>query len=74
MLALSSAEALAWALARLPADLLARLRGSAVVAASERLAALAEAEGFGRIHLAQGPQPLQLAQAAHAVVTARAPD
>ncbi len=74
VLALSSAEALAWALARLPADLLARLRGSAVVAASERLAALAEAEGFGRIHLAQGPQPLQLAQAAHAVVTARAPD
>ncbi len=73
-LALSSAEALSWAVTQLPADLLARLRASAVVAASERLATLAEGEGFARIHLAQGPQPLQLAQAAHAVVTARAPD
>lgn len=74
VLALSSAEALAWAVTQLPADLLARLRASAVVAASERLATLAESDGFARIHLAQGPQPLQLAQAAHAVVTARAPD
>ncbi len=74
VLALSSAEALAWAVAELPADLMARLRGSPMVVASERLAGLAEAEGFARIHVAQGPQPLQLAQAAHAVVTARAPD
>ena len=74
VLAVSSAEALAWAVAELPADLLARLRAATVVAASERLAALAGAEGFARIHLAQGPQPLQLAQAAHAVITARAPD
>ena len=74
ILALSSAEALAWVMAQLPTDLLARLRASSVVAASERLATLAERDGFARIHLAQGPQPLQLAQAAHAVVTARTPD
>lgn len=73
VLALSSAEALAWAVAQLPADVLARLRGSVVVAASERLARLAESDGFARIHLAQGPQPLQLAQAAQAVITARTP-
>lgn len=74
VLALSSAEALGWAVSQLPDDVLTRLRGSLLVAASARLAELAGAEGFTRIQVAQGPQPLQLAQAARAFVTARAPD
>lgn len=74
VLAVSSADALAWLLDALPADLLTRLRAGWVVAASDRLARLAEAQGFARIHVAEGPQPLQLVQAANAVITARAPD
>ncbi|WP_426804506.1 uroporphyrinogen-III synthase, partial [Stenotrophomonas sp. SrG] len=72
VLALSSAEALALLSQQLPADLLAQLRQAHVVAASERLAALATDAGFTRVTLAAGPLPAQLAQAAHAAVTTAA--
>lgn len=72
VLAVSSAEALALLSEQLPADLLAQLRQAHVVAASERLAALATDAGFTRVTLADGPLPAQLAQAAHAAVTTAA--
>jgi uroporphyrinogen-III synthase len=72
VLAVSSAEALALLSQQLPADLLAHLRQAHVVAASERLAALATDAGFTRVTLAAGPLPAQLAQAAHAAVTTAA--
>lgn len=64
VLALSSGEALQQVLAALSPDLAARLRGLAVVAASERLCALARALGFGRVALAAGPRPADLVAAA----------
>ncbi len=70
VLALSSAQALAWLVAQAPADLLARLRHSPAVVASERLAGLATDAGFARVQVAEGPQPLQLVRAAHQAVTA----
>ncbi|MFI8718751.1 uroporphyrinogen-III synthase [Stenotrophomonas sp. NPDC077464] len=69
VLALSSAEALALLQAQLPPDLLARVQAQPVVAASPRLAALAEDAGFGRVRLAEGPLPVQLVRAAHAAIT-----
>jgi uroporphyrinogen-III synthase len=64
VLALSSGEALARVLDQLPADLLARWQAHPVVAASERLAALAAERGFHRILRAEGPRPAQLLAAA----------
>ncbi|MBT2768576.1 uroporphyrinogen-III synthase [Stenotrophomonas sp. ISL-67] len=72
VLAVSSAEALSLLNEQLPADLLARLRQAHVVAASERLAALAADAGYARITLAAGPMPEQLARAAHAAITTTA--
>lgn len=69
VLALSSAEALSLLREQLPADLLARLQQAHVVAASERLAALAAEAGYTRVSLAAGPMPAQLARAAHAAIT-----
>ena len=62
-LALSSGEALAHLLAALPADAAAILRRSRVVAASDRLAALARAEGFVGVVRASGPGPRDLVAA-----------
>jgi uroporphyrinogen-III synthase len=73
VLALSSAEALEWLLAQVPADLLGRMRQSPVVAASERLAGLAAEAGFARVQRAEGPQPAQLVQAAQRAVAALPP-
>lgn len=72
VLALSSAEALSLLIDQLPADLLARLRQAHAVAASERLAVLAQQAGIARVTLAAGPMPAQLAQAAHAAITTAA--
>jgi uroporphyrinogen-III synthase len=60
LLPVSSGEALLTALAALPADLAARLRGARVLAASERLAALARDAGCGEVRIAAGPRPRQL--------------
>ncbi len=61
VLALSSGEALQRVLADLPSDVGATLRAADVVAASERLAAIARSHGFhGRIAIAGGPRPAQL--------------
>ncbi len=59
-LALSSGEALQLALAALPAPALARLRQARVLAASERLAAMARELGFTDIAVARGPRPADL--------------
>lgn len=62
-LALSSGEALQLAMAALPAPALARLRQARVLAASERLAAMAREHGFGDVVLARGPRPGDLLDA-----------
>ncbi|WP_460814922.1 uroporphyrinogen-III synthase [Luteimonas pelagia] len=66
VLALSSGEALARVMDALPPDAARRLRGCAVTAASERLAALARGHGFpaARVSVAAGPRPAQLVDAA----------
>jgi uroporphyrinogen-III synthase len=69
VLALSSGEALQQLLPQLPADLLEPLRQRPVVAASERLVAFAQANGFIDTHRAAGPMPAQLAGAAAAAMT-----
>lgn len=74
VLALSSAEALQQLLPQLPAPTLAALRQRPVVAASDRLAAVARARGFAWVQRAQGPMPAQLALAAAQVVTSPPPD
>jgi len=61
--ALSSGEALAHLLASLPPDAAAILRRARVVAASDRLAALARAEGFACVVRAAGPGPRDLVAA-----------
>jgi uroporphyrinogen-III synthase len=60
VLALSSGEALQRVLGALPAGLAAKLRGACVVAASERLHALARGHGFGEVVVARGPRPADL--------------
>lgn len=65
-LALSSGEALQRILDALPADLLARLRGARVLAASERLAQLARASGFGDVRVAADARPASLLAASAA--------
>lgn len=72
-LALSSGEALQQLLAQLPAELLGSLRRQPVVAASERLAGFAQANGFVAVQRAAGPMPAQLALAAAAAMTPRIP-
>ena len=59
-LALSSGEALLRALAVLPPDAAARLRSARVLAASERLAALAREHGFRDIAVAADARPRSL--------------
>lgn len=63
-LMLSSGAALEQLLATLPADALAALRRAHVVAASERLARLARAQGFERIVMATSAMPRALVAAA----------
>lgn len=63
VLAVSSGQALQQAVDRLPADVLARLRGARVVAASARLAAQARACGFADVAVATGPGPTHLLSA-----------
>jgi uroporphyrinogen-III synthase len=63
-LMLSSGAALEQLLATLPADALVALRRAHVVAASERLAALAQAHGFERIVVATSAMPGDLVAAA----------
>ena len=65
-LALSSGEALQRLLQSLPAGLLSRLRQARVLAASQRLAALARASGFTDIRLAADARPASLLAAAAA--------
>lgn len=65
-LLLSSGEALRLVLERVPADVAARLRRARVVAASDRLAALARAEGFRDVVPAAGPRPRDLVAAVQA--------
>lgn len=60
VLALSSGEAFVRILEQLPPDLLARWQAQPVVAASDRLAALAAERGFARVLRAEGPRPEQL--------------
>ena len=59
-LALSSGGALQLLCARAPADVLERLRGLPVVAASARLQQLAQEAGFAEVDLAEGPMPVQM--------------
>ncbi len=73
VLALSSGEALLTVLPQLPPPLARAWRARPVVAASERLAALALAQGFVDVHRSAGPQPGQLAAAAAALMTPRPP-
>ncbi|MEO6264341.1 MAG: uroporphyrinogen-III synthase [Luteimonas sp.] len=63
-LALSSGEALERTLATLPVEALAILRRARVVAASARLAQLAQAQGFADITVAASAQPRDLLAAA----------
>lgn len=72
VLALSSGEALQTLLPQLPTAIATPLRKQPVVAASDRLAALAITLGFTDVHRAAGPRPAQLAAQA-ALVTPRRP-
>lgn len=62
--ALSSGAALESALPRLSATARARLLEFPAIAASERLAALAQETGFSKVRVAAGPRPAQLLLAA----------
>jgi len=64
VLAVSSGQALQHVLAAAPADVARTLRASVVVAASERLAALARECGFARIAVAASARPADLIDAA----------
>ncbi len=66
LLPVSSGEALSAALTAAPADIASRLRGAAVVVASERLATLAHEAGCSNVRVAAGPRPAQLLAAAFA--------
>lgn len=65
-LALSSGEALERVLGELPIDVLTTLRRARVVAASTRLAQLAQAHGFTDVTIAASAQPRDLMAAASA--------
>lgn len=60
LLPVSSGEALTTILAAVPDDIAARLRGARILAASERLAALAREAGCADVRIADGPRPAQL--------------
>ncbi|MFD0725171.1 uroporphyrinogen-III synthase [Lysobacter brunescens] len=60
LLPVSSGEALTTILAAVPDDISARLRGARILAASERLAALAREAGCADVRIADGPRPAQL--------------
>ncbi|MBS0571075.1 MAG: uroporphyrinogen-III synthase [Proteobacteria bacterium] len=64
----SSAEALANLRAQLPLALFARLAAGDIVVSSERLAGIARASLFANVHVAAGPTPLALLNAARAAV------
>lgn len=64
LLPISSGDALHTVLATAPDDMAARLRDAGVLAASERLAALAHAAGCIDVRVAAGPRPAQLLAAA----------
>lgn len=64
LLPVSSGEALQLVFKAAPSDLLARLRGARVLAASARLAALARTLGCDDVRIATGPRPAQLLAAA----------
>lgn len=66
LLALSSGEALTQLLAAVPEEEIAVLRRARVLAASERLAALARARGFGEIAVAASARPRDLLAVARA--------
>ena len=70
LLVLSSGEALAHLLAAVPDDIRAILRRARVVAASERLASLARAQGFDDIMVAASARPRDLVAAALAAASA----
>lgn len=60
LLPVSSGEALTTILAAVPDDIAARLRDARILAASERLAALARDVGCADVRIADGPRPAQL--------------
>ena len=64
LLPVSSGEALQRVFEAAPNDLVARLRGARVLAASARLAALARTLGCDDVRIATGPRPAQLLAAA----------
>ena len=64
LLALTSGEALQQVMEHLPADALDALRTATVIAASERLAAIAREAGFERVRIARSPRPADLVAAA----------
>lgn len=64
LLPVSSGEALQRVFEAAPDDLVLRLRGARVLAASERLAALARTLGCDDVRIATGPRPAQLLAAA----------
>lgn len=68
LLLVSSAEALANLRAALSLHLFARLAAGDIVVSSERLAALARASLFANVHVAKGPAPADLLNAASAVL------
>jgi uroporphyrinogen-III synthase len=68
LLLVSSAEALANLRAALPLHLFARLAAGEIVVSSERLAALARASLFANVHVAAGPAPADLLNAARAAL------
>lgn len=63
VLALTSGEALQQVLAQLPADALDVLRTATVIAASDRLAAIAHDAGFEGVRIARSPRPADLVAA-----------
>ena len=64
VLALTSGEALQQVMGQLPADALDALRTATVIAASERLAAIAREAGFECVRIARSPRPADLVAAA----------
>ncbi|HSM99449.1 MAG TPA: uroporphyrinogen-III synthase, partial [Rudaea sp.] len=68
LLLVSSAEALANLRAALPLHLFARLAAGDIVVSSERLAAHARASLFANVHVAKGPTPADLLNAAGAAL------
>lgn len=71
VLLLSSGGALSGMLDALPAAACEKLRALPVVAASDRLQAMAESEGFAPVTRAAGPRPRQLLDAAMALLAHR---